>query len=185
MALQSGGVFAGSPFGLVASAVFGSLLVAACVSDLRTRRIPNWLVLALAGTGVVYSITAAPVLAGLGSAIAGLGVGLVIWFPFYLLRMLGAGDVKFFAAACAWLGAGLGLRAALLSALVGGLLGAVWVILGVGFRRGITAIALDVRAPRLRMTSAILPERHASRLPYGVAMAVGLAVAAWFPHFLS
>ncbi len=168
----------------VGSLVFGGLLAAVCVSDLRTRRIPNALVLAIALTGVVQSTVAHPVLPGLLAALAGFGVGLAIWLPFYALRMLGAGDVKFFATACAWIGPGLGWRAAVLTALVGGVLAVAWVVAGLGVRRGGLALALGARTPQMRGVSAQLPEGHARKLPYGIAMAIGVAVAAWFPHLL-
>ncbi len=44
---------------VVASLAFGLLLAAVCVSDLRTRRIPNALVLVIAATGVARSVFAA------------------------------------------------------------------------------------------------------------------------------
>ncbi len=165
-----------------ASLVFGLLLGAVCVSDLRTRRIPNPLVLAIAVTGIIHSVLAAPLLAGLGSAVAGVAVGLAIWLPFFLLRMLGAGDVKFFAAACAWLGVGLGWRAALVAAVAGGVLAVVWVVAGLGFRHAAMVVALDLQSPRMRASAAHVPAAHAKKLPYGIAMAIGLAAAAWSPR---
>ena len=42
-------------------AVFALLLGAVCVSDLRTRRIPNRLVLVIAVLGIVVSVASVPI----------------------------------------------------------------------------------------------------------------------------
>jgi prepilin peptidase CpaA len=180
---NAGGVFAGQAYGAAAGAVYLLLLLAVCASDLRARRIPNKLVVVITVLGVVYSVASAPVLPGLGRSLAGIGLGLALWFPFYLFRMLGAGDVKFFAGASAWLGAGAALQAALLSGLIGGALAAVWMIATTGWYRAAETALLQARYPR--MAGAFAPQgANAKKLPYGIAMAAGLAVAAWFPHLL-
>jgi prepilin peptidase CpaA len=177
-------VFAASPLGVPAALAFASLLAAGCASDLRSRRIPNRLVLVMAVTGLVYSVTAAPWLTGFAQALGGLGVGLAIWFPFYLARMLGAGDVKFFAAAAVWLGPLIALKAALLSGVFGGVLALVWMLWDNGWvvtLARVSSMAEDAQQSVLKKPQVVPSSR---RLPYGIAMAAGLAVAAWFPSLL-
>ena len=65
--------------------------------DLRWRRIPNWLV----GATIVLSLvwhTWSSGWDGLKMSVAGLLVGIALLLPLYLLKGMGAGDVKFFAA---------------------------------------------------------------------------------------
>jgi len=65
--------------------------------DLRWRRIPNWLV----GATIVLSLawhTWSSGWDGLKMSAAGLLVGMALLLPLYLLKGMGAGDVKFFAA---------------------------------------------------------------------------------------
>jgi len=100
------------------------------------------------------------------TVLEGAATGLVVWLPFWVLGMLGAGDVKFFAAAAAWLGPRLALYAALLSALLGAVLALGW---------------LFARVNRREPDGAAAPKRL-DTIPYGVAMAAGLAINAWFPH---
>ena len=177
--------FAGPAHGAIAGAVFALLLGAVCVSDLRTRRIPNRLVLVIAVLGTVYSIWSLPLVPGLVRAFGGLGLGLALWFPFYVFRLLGAGDVKFFAAASAWIGAGAALKAALLSALAGGVMAIAVVVVSVGWRYAATQLALYAADPRtLAVKASEAPSAKKLKLPYGVAMAAGLALAAWFPNIL-
>jgi len=90
--------------------------------------------------------------------------------------MMGAGDVKFFAAAAAWLGPRGTLSAALVTALLGGVLGIGWV-LARKLARNDAGGANTIAAPGERAG-----ERASTvTLPYGVAMALGLGVAAWIP----
>ena len=65
--------------------------------DLRWRRIPNWLV----ALTIVVSLTWHAVVngvPGLWMSLLGLLVGTAILFPFFLVRGMGAGDVKLFGA---------------------------------------------------------------------------------------
>jgi prepilin peptidase CpaA len=72
--------------------------------DLRTQRIPNALSATAALLGLIaqVSLNGAP---GLLSALAGAAIGLGMFLPFYLLRAVGAGDVKAMATVGIFLGA--------------------------------------------------------------------------------
>lgn len=169
--------FAGPMHGTVAGVAFALLLTAVCVSDLRTRRIPNSLVLLIAVGGGLYSVAAHAPLDGLIRASAAVAVGLALWLPLYFFRMMGAGDVKFFAAACAWLDPATAVRAAFLTALFGGGLALLWIVRGAARGR-----AARVSSPDQAPDAAPSPGGAARRkkLPYGLAMAAGLAAAVWF-----
>ncbi|MEJ2801734.1 A24 family peptidase [Comamonadaceae bacterium PP-2] len=79
-------------------------LLAVMVCDLRWRRVPNWLVLVgflgwlFAGNGLTDSIS------WLGALAA-----FFILIPFYMLRWMGAGDVKFGVIVGLWLGLSMDL----------------------------------------------------------------------------
>jgi prepilin peptidase CpaA len=94
--------------------------LAAAVSDLRTRKLPNWLTVPAFALALVAH-TAANGLPGLGFSllgfVAGFGILLVLW----LIGGSGGGDVKLMGALGAWLGARLTLRVFFVSA---GLIGA-------------------------------------------------------------
>jgi prepilin peptidase CpaA len=176
-------VFAGSPLRIAATVAYLGLLAAAGVVDARERRIPNVIVGALLVCGLLFSLARTPYLPGVVRGMEGVLVGLVIWFPSYLLRLLGPGDVKLFAAASAWLGPLGAVEAAVLSALVGGLLALGWMLRF----RGVGGTAASLVAARIDPRSLIRPEMPAERrqrLPYGVAMSVGCAIAGWHPHLL-
>ena len=60
--------------------------------------------------------------------------GLAVFFPFFALGGMGAGDVKLMAAIGAWLGPGMALMTALYGAVAGGIL-AIGVALSHGYLR--------------------------------------------------
>lgn len=79
------------------------LVTAASAHDLRTRRIPNPLLISGCAAGILLN-TAINGWHGAAYSIAGLAVGLLLMLPGYLLRFTGGGDVKLLAAVGSLLG---------------------------------------------------------------------------------
>ena len=156
------------------------LLATAAVIDFRSHRIPNWLVLTGAVYALIFNTMFPPWLHGtVLFPLAGLGLGLAMFLPLYLLRAMGAGDVKLLAMCGAFLGPNEIWRAALVVLITGGLLGVVFVLAnGSALRvyQNLTALfrvgmftTLGGTAPSLRIPVSV----SVGRLPYGVAIAVG------------
>lgn len=176
--------FAESTPSLVSGVCFLAGLVVASASDVRSRRIPNRLVVWLALLGLVFGVISLPASVGVVRAFVSCLLGFALWIPFYALRMLGAGDVKLFAAASCWLAPSQVFAAALLSAFAGGILSLIGLVLAHGLALTTFRIAHIARDPKLLATPlAVAPGRKT--LPYGVAMAIGLAIVAWFPRILT
>ncbi len=103
---------------------FVALVVATLVigHDLYARRVPNSLLLGALAIGVVTQVAALmmsnPVTPSIFFALLGMVIGLVAMLPFYAVRWMGAGDVKFFAT----LGFLLGAKALLPIWIIGSLL---------------------------------------------------------------
>ena len=162
-------MFESSTAGIMAGLVLSALLALACFFDVRARRIPNVLVRTLAATGLAYALVHGPGTRGAVRALLSAILGLALWLPFSLSGKLGTGDVKLFAAASAWLEPGTCLRAALFAALLGGVLAIVWVM-----RQRIGAGRAEIGGGSDR-------QRGRVALPYGVAMAAGVAIVVWMP----
>ncbi|MEO5902705.1 MAG: prepilin peptidase [Gemmatimonadaceae bacterium] len=174
--------FGGAPVALLAGIIYSVILLVAAIGDYRTRRIPNRLVLLLAILGVAYSLVRAPLLSGFAQAIGGIGTGLLCWLPFYVLGWLGAGDVKLFAAAGAWLGPGRAVEGALVAALVGAVLSLIWMVRTRGVKGAVETLGLAAGSPGV-LSPVGDASRHAT-LPYGVAIAFGAIWAGWMPRLL-
>ena len=177
-------MFTGSTSAMAWGAVFTLLLAAGCVTDLRERRIPNVLVVLLLVGGLLFAASSGPIGSSLVRSLAGVAAGFGIWIVFYMIGAMGAGDVKFFAAAGAWLGPATTWRAALIAAVTGGVLAVVFLLqerrLGITLRR--LAMAASSRSLGV-VGGGSEPGTGARRpLPYGVALAVGAFLAAWLPQ---
>jgi prepilin peptidase CpaA len=172
-----------------AALALAALLLVAVVMDLRSRRIPNRLVLtglALAAAMHSYAVLAsATPLAGPAwwSPLAGLLAGGIALLPLYLLRACGAGDLKLMAMAGAFIGAPTALRAVLFTLLAGGVLSLMFML----HRRVATQAIANLRFMLgdwlLRVRGggqgvALAPlATTAARLPYAVAISAGTLIA--------
>ncbi len=91
---------------IVALLPFFVALVVAAVVDWRHRKIPNWLTFMLLGGGIVRSIGSwmAGGLFDPLDSLLGIGCGLMIGLPLFVVGARGAGDAKLYIAAGAWVG---------------------------------------------------------------------------------
>jgi prepilin peptidase CpaA len=159
-----------------------ALAALACLWDLTSARIPNWLTLTAAAAAIGFH-TLAPQGQGLGPAAAGLVVGLVIFFPLFALRAMGAGDVKLLAAVGAWIGSSAVLWVAVYASVAGGVLALVVMVtrghLRQGFRNIQSLLMFWWISGVKPLPSVSLDNPHTVRLPYAVPIAVGLMVTLW------
>lgn len=155
---------------------------AACVTDIRTRRVPNVLTFGAAvGALTWHSVTGG--WSGAGFSVGGWLVGLILFLPLYALRGMGAGDIKLLAAFGAWVGPLTVLWTALYASIAGGML-AVIVALSAGYLRqawsNIYSLLMFWRVAGVRpMPDLTLETAAAPRLAYAMPLLAGLAVAVW------
>ena len=119
---------------LVIQAALVALVVTAAVYDFRFRRIPNWLVLTGFCAGLALN-TALGGWAGLRLAAVGFAGAFGLYFFLYMLRAMGAGDVKLMGAVGSLVGWDLWLRVFLAAALTGGVVALVMIIITGRVRR--------------------------------------------------
>lgn len=163
------------------TSVLIALLIVAALIDVKSNRIPNWLVFAGAVFGIAYN-GFFPVFgreSGWLLAIGGLGVGLGMLLPFYMLRAMGAGDVKLMAMVGAFLGPWHTFLAVLATFLAGGVLAIAFLLANGSLRRGLLNVLLMSRVATLDVAAGSKPvlavddSISAGKLPYGVAIATG------------
>jgi len=156
---------------ILAGAVLLSLIAAA--TDLRSRRIPNWLTV----PGLVVGIAANTALSGwsgLKASLLGAAVGLALLLPFVLLRSLGAGDWKLAGALGAFTGPSILMDLLLGSVLVAGVMAMALVIYKRRTRatiRNIGHILVSLVTFRLPGERVSLDNPESLKVPYGVALA--------------
>jgi prepilin peptidase CpaA len=160
-------------------AALAAMLLAAMWHDTATRRIPNTLV--LWGSLTAIGLSLSPHGIGLGSALAGGLVGFMGFGVFYLLRAVGAGDVKLAGATGLFIGHPDMLWVNLLIVLAGGLLSITWAV--ISGQLGQTLRNLGTGLTRLWLSRQHGPSAQptvfpvsATRLPYALAIGAGTAV---------
>lgn len=147
------------------------LVLAACITDIRSRRIPNVLVLTGLIFGLAHHIYISQ-LPGLLDWTLGLAAGMAFLIIPYLLGGMGAGDVKLLGMIGAIMGVQFVLFTFLFMALWGGL-GALLALL----RSGRMRILLLKLLNRELWAAMRTPEGASDKdsLPYGVAIGLGVA----------
>jgi len=169
--------------------VLSLLLAGAVWQDVRSRRIPNQLV--LVGLVLAFALQLAlPAGDGLfvapfGSigllwSLAGFGTGLALLLPMYALRALGAGDVKLLAMIGAFVGPGAVIGIAACTLLAGGVLAlVVSMYLGTLKRmlgNSMHLVTHSVFGALNGQSAAIeAPAVPSGKLPYAIAIAAGAA----------
>ena len=153
-----------------------------CVTDVRTRRIPNVLTFGGALAGVAFHTINAGFTGSLQS-ITGWAAGVAIFFLPFALGGMGAGDVKLVAALGAWLGPADTLTLAIHSVLLAGV-AAVLVSLRHAYLRQALAnvgrLLLHWRAAGLRpLPEVSLDSGKGPRLAYAVPVFAGLVTTIW------
>lgn len=163
-----------SDFFAIATIIAGTGIGAAI--DLRTRRVPNPLTMGLAAIGVLYAAVGIGGLS-IGASLGGLALGLALMLPGHLIGATGAGDVKLFAAAGAFVGPAHILTAFLYTALAGGAIAIVIALFRRRLRQTVGDTALLI-ASRGTHAQAIESPLQNNRFAYAPAIAVGTMLAA-------
>jgi prepilin peptidase CpaA len=156
--------------------------LAACVTDVRTRRIPNLLTFGAAALGLVAH-SAFSGFDGFLTGAAGWLAGAGLFLPFFLLGGMGAGDVKLLAALGAWLGPRDAFWLAVYASLAGGAM-AIAVALAHGYLR--TAFGNVYRllaywclvGPR-PLPTMTLERTEGPRLAYALPIFAGTVTTLW------
>jgi prepilin peptidase CpaA len=157
------------------------ILGTAIASDLRWRTIPNW----LTGPSILVGLglhTVMNQLTGFVFSLEGAVLGLGLFVILYVCGWMGAGDVKLLAAVGSFLGPAQTLSAAIVIALVGGLLALVILGFQQGWRRMGLWLWSYIQAILLtRSVQGVTPGQGAApKVPYAVAIGLGTIGSYWW-----
>lgn len=156
------------------------VLAVATFTDLRSRRIPNWLVLPFLVAGIAVSGWLHG-WSGIGHSFAGIALGALLFGILSWMGGMGMGDVKLCAAIGAWIGPRQLITALVLTGIVGGIMALCWAAAG-GFLgelfRGTGDLVFGLRKRGLKPDSELnLSNPQARKMPYAPAIAIGTLVS--------
>src|SRR5271157_2795247 len=156
------------------------LAVTAAILDLRQHRIPNW----LSYPGIVLGFVLRGALLGwrgLATALAGCLLAGGVMFLFFVVRAMGAGDVKIMAAIGAFVGPSNSVAVLLATAIFGGVLAIAYALYR---KRMISTLKNLASVLRFHAWAGVqahpevnLDNPAALRMPYGLAIALGTLYA--------
>ena len=155
-------------------------VIIATVSDLCTRRIPNWLVLPFLIAGLLFS-TFTRGWSGLAQSLIGVLLAAFLLGLFHLVGGMGMGDVKLCASLGAWIGPHQLVFALAFMGLAGGLMAFVWAICG-GFWKemldgtGDLIFGFGKRGFRPH-EKLVISNPRTRKLPYAAAIAIGTVLS--------
>jgi prepilin peptidase CpaA len=156
------------------------LVLIAGASDIRSRRIPNWLTFSGVCAGLALH-AATGGLAGLKLSVGGMVLGFGAYLALYCLRAMGAGDVKLMAAVGAIVGPAGWIAVFVATAIAAGVLSLGLVIIKRRLRQTLWNAFFIVdelahfRAPYKRRADLDVKDERSLKMPHGVAIAAGTA----------
>jgi prepilin peptidase CpaA len=152
------------------------VLAVATFTDIRSRRIPNWLVLPFFGIGVAVHCWLDG-WHGLGQSLGGAGLGLLLYGILFFMGGMGAGDVKLCAAIGAWIGPMQLIYALVFTGLVGGLMALGWAAWG-GWLKELFQHTGDLAfGSKQDRGEAVLTNPLRRKMPYAPAIAIGTIIS--------
>lgn len=146
--------------------------------DMRTRRLPNWLAL----LGVCFGCVLNSFLFGFPGfqlSVSGAALGFGVYLAFYLIRAMGAGDVKFMAAVGAIVGPKVWLLIFFFTALCGGVVALVLLLTNGRLTKTLKNLGMMLyqlsrfQAPYHANDELDVRSEKALRLPHGAIIALG------------
>jgi len=157
-----------------------AVVVVATVTDIRSRRIPNWLVFPFLLSGLVVSTWVAG-WHGLWESLGGMLLGGLVYGLLAMMGGMGMGDVKLCAAIGAWIWWQQLVFALVLIAVAGGIMALAWAIFG-GFLGEMFTGAGDLlfgwRERGLHTPDDLkLSNPKARKMPYAPAIAIGTLIS--------
>ncbi|MHB8389055.1 MAG: A24 family peptidase [Acidobacteriaceae bacterium] len=156
------------------------VLAVATYTDLRSCRIPNWLVLPFLVTGVGVSGWMQG-WHGVGQSFLGIGLGALVLGFLCWMGGMGMGDMKLCAAVGAWIGPAQLMVALVVMAMAGGIMALCWAI-GGGFvgelLDGAGDLIFGLRKRGLRPHPELILDNPLTRkMPYAPAIAIGTLIS--------
>lgn len=160
----------------------GLLLILLGISswfDIRFRRIPNWLI--VAGMTASFGTQALNGIGNLSSWGMGLLVGFGLFIPLYIVKTMGAGDVKLMAMVGGFVGPAAIVGVVLISLIAGGILALAVALWSGTLRRTLTNtrfLLTDTMFKAMHGGGAQItaPPVSSGNLPYAVAIAAGTLI---------
>jgi len=162
-----------------------AVLLVAAVYDVRFRRIPNWITVTGVALGVVLNafLSGPPgswfSFAGVWYSLRGLGLAFAVYFLLYVIRAMGAGDVKLMAAVGAMVGWQDWLGIFVITAVLGAVMAVIMMVSHGRIKRTLWNVLfiftemMNFRPAYIKREELDVRSPKAMGLPHGAVIGVG------------
>jgi prepilin peptidase CpaA len=162
-----------------------AIVLVAAVYDVRYRRIPNWLTVSGVLLGLALNTFLYQGWPGLRLSLAGMAVGLGVYFVLYALRAMGAGDAKLMAAVGAIVGWRDWFGIFLITAIIGGLMALILVVTHGRVKKTMWNLSFIVSEMKSLRPAYLAKEELDVRSPKALGLPHGAVIAVSTVFFLA
>lgn len=162
-----------------------AVVLGAAVYDVRYRRIPNWLTVSGVLLGLALNTFLYQGWPGLRLSLAGMAVGLGVYFVLYALRAMGAGDAKLMAAVGAIVGWRDWFGIFLITAIIGGLMALILVVTHGRVKKTMWNLSFIVSEMKSLRPAYLAKEELDVRSPKALGLPHGAVIAVSTVFFLA
>ena len=162
-----------------------AIVLVAAVYDVRYRRIPNWLTVSGVLLGLALNTFLYQGWPGLRLSLAGMAVGLGVYFVLYALRAMGAGDAKLMAAVGAIVGWRDWFGIFLITAIIGGLMALILVVTHGRVKKTMWNLSFIVSEMKSLRPAYLAKEELDVRSPKALGLPHGAVIAVSSIFFLA
>ncbi|MDQ9168909.1 prepilin peptidase [Oxalobacteraceae bacterium R-40] len=163
-----------------------AMVAIAAITDLAQRKIPNVLIVWGLGTSLMLQVFL-PIHGSAWHWLSGCITGFALFLPFYVVRGMGAGDVKLMAAVGSFAGPLLTFKIALATFIIGGILSLAVALIKRNLRGTLSNVHRILRPSLFNSgplnSSGNFAIQSTGRIPYGVAIALGTITMLYFEKF--
>ena len=154
-----------------------AVLIGAAVYDVRYRKIPNWISIAGVVLGLLLNFLIGPPEGGLLFALKGFAAGFGVYLFLYVVRAMGAGDVKLMGAVGALTGAERWFGIFLVTAIVGGVMAFLLVLVRGRLKKTLFNVGFILSELRHGRPAYVGKEELDVRTKKGVSLPHGAVIA--------
>ena len=172
------------PVHVAIAVVLLAVTLTAAVTDVRSRRIPNWITVSGFAAGLALNLALYGAI-GLKASLLGFGLALLIHIPLFALRVTGGGDVKLMAATGAILGPQEWLQLFIAASIAGGIHALALIM----FKRAMGGVlwnmahmaraAVLMKIPYKLRPGLDIGSDTALTVPRGLSVAIGAVLYLW------
>lgn len=159
-----------------------TLALTAVFMDLSQGIIPNGLTVSGAVAGLVFNVLTHGLVEGVRNALGGMGLGLGLMLPLFLLGGMGGGDIKLLASIGAWVGPPQVFCIIVYGSFVGGL-ACLYLLIRTNRLSALNRLGADVRL-FMKIRTRLEPKEDSLTIPYSLPIAAGTILGTFLGNCL-